>query len=70
MEDESRRLMQSDIDARADQLREVLHVVDEGQIEASARERAFIAGALHALELTRSDLGAIPAVEQASDGPV
>lgn len=42
--------------ARADQLREVLRILDDGQLQASARERAYIAGALHAVELMQADL--------------
>ncbi len=41
-----------DLRARAaDQLREVLRALDDGQVEASSRERAFIAGALCTVEL-------------------
>jgi len=42
--------------ARADQLREVLRVLDDSGVEASARERAYIVGALHAVELMQADL--------------
>lgn len=45
-----------DLRARADQLREVLRVLDDGELQASARERAYIAGALHAVELMQADL--------------
>lgn len=56
---------------RADQLREVLHVLHNGEVEASARERAFVAGALHAVELMQEDLRSVLADsgEQASTRP-
>lgn len=40
-----------DLRARADHLREVLRALDDGELQASGRERAFIAGALRATEL-------------------
>ena len=50
-------LTEAELRARADQLREVLGALEEGDLEASARERAFIAGALRAVELMREDSG-------------
>lgn len=40
-----------DLRASAGQLRDVLRVLDEGRVQASGRERAFIVGALRAVEL-------------------
>lgn len=45
-----------DLRVRTDQLREVLRVLDDGEFHASGRERAYVAGALHAVELMQADL--------------
>ena len=57
----------SDLRASADHLRAVLDAIDSGTLEASGRQRAFIAGALLALELllckdeTRGQTPEVPA---------
>lgn len=49
----------ADLRASADQLRTVLEAIDSGTVEASGRQRAFIAGALHMLDScgTRRSMG-------------
>lgn len=46
-----------DLRARAGHLRDVLRVLDDCEVEVSSRERAYIAGALRAVELIEADLG-------------
>lgn len=41
----------ADLRASANHLRAVLDAIDSGELEASGRERAFVAGALRAVDL-------------------
>lgn len=45
-----------DLRTRADQLRAVLDAIDEEALDATSRQRAFIAGALRAVKLMQADL--------------
>lgn len=58
-----------DLRSRADQLREVLRGLDDGQVQVSGRERAFIAGALRAVELMHVNSGEIPSDDSVSCDP-
>lgn len=53
----------ADIRAAAVQLRAQLALLDEGDVEATATERAFIAGAVHALDLVLTDGQGSPSAE-------
>lgn len=46
----------ADLRARANQLRDVLSELDDGELQASTRERAFISGSLQAVELLMAGL--------------
>lgn len=48
----------ADIRAAADQLRAQLAAIDDGHVDATSTERAFIAGAVHALGLVTGDVTA------------
>lgn len=55
-----------DLRTSAIQLRELLGVLDDGEVEGSSRERAFIAGALRAIELMQEDLDQAASLESIS----
>lgn len=52
-----------DLRASAEQLRAVLEAIDSGELEATGRERAFIAGALVTLVVLPGASQQRPAVE-------
>ena len=59
-------LTESELRARAVQLHEVLRALDDGELGGSIRERAFIAGALRAVELMQADLDQTGSIEPVS----
>ncbi|MBB1515003.1 hypothetical protein H5398_03285 [Tessaracoccus sp. MC1679] len=60
-----------DLRACADHLRDVLRLLDDGEVEVSSRERAYIAGALRAVELMHENLGqAFSVAALARDGRI
>jgi len=60
-------MTQADLRARAAQLRSVMSALVGGELQASSRERAFIAGALRTVELMQADLEAVPVEPGPSD---
>ena len=60
-------LTASDLRTSADHLRSVLEAIDSGTLEATGRERAFIAGALCTVEVMSGHAGVVARVEPRSN---